>query len=194
MLAIINFVILLESTFLTLVFYNKSAGPVALEQKTGPSAWKKCTTYRFISGLFMGIAAVNYVIYYFYPLNIPLPETFPWNWYVSAIIAVIIAIPSGYILIKGMKDAGEETMITKKEHIMYGGIYKKIRHPQAVGELPFWWVMAFLLHSPFLCLYSILWIPVFILMCIAEEKDLLLRYGRPYEEYRSRTGMIWPGK
>ncbi|MBA7645814.1 hypothetical protein ES703_53573 [subsurface metagenome] len=37
--------------------------------------------------------------------------------------------------------------------------YILYRHPQAVGELPFWWVLAFLLHSPFLVLFSLVWIP-----------------------------------
>ena len=75
---------------------------------------------------------------------------------------------------------------------MYGGIYEKIRHPQALGELPFWWVIAFLLHSPFLVLYSLVWIPIFVLMCLAEEQDLLLRYGEAYEEYMQRTGRFFP--
>ena len=45
-------------------------------------------------------------------------------------------------------------------------------------------MIAFLLHSPFLVLFSAIWIPVFVLMCRAEERDLLIRYGSAYEEYR----------
>jgi methanethiol S-methyltransferase len=37
---------------------------------------------------------------------------------------------------------------------MYHGIYRRIRHPQAAGEVWFWWVFAFLLNSPFLALFS----------------------------------------
>jgi protein-S-isoprenylcysteine O-methyltransferase Ste14 len=192
MIAWLNFVVLVISTLLTLYFYVKSAGPAALEQKIGPIAYKKCTQYRFISGLFMGIVTINYIVYVFYPLPVPLPQTFLWSWWVSALIAVVIAIPSGYVWIRGMKDAGEETMVVKKEHTMYGGIYQKIRHPQAVGELPFWWVMAFVLHSPFLVLYSLVWIPIFIAMCWAEERDLLIRYGEAYREYQKRTGFLIP--
>lgn len=98
----------------------------------------------------------------------------------------------GYVWYRGMRDAGEETMVVKKEHTMYGGIYEKIRHPQAVGELPFWWVIAFLLHSPFLVLYSFVWIPIFIAMCLAEERDLRIRYGQAYVEYQKRTGFLLP--
>jgi hypothetical protein len=45
-------------------------------------------------------------------------------------MAFIIAIPSGYVLIKGIKDAGEETMVPKKEHQLYGGIYQKRINPK----------------------------------------------------------------
>jgi protein-S-isoprenylcysteine O-methyltransferase Ste14 len=192
MIAWLNFVILIISTLLTLYFYVKSVGPAALEQQISLDAYKKCTRYRSIAGLFMGVVTINYILYVFFPLSLPLPTTFPWHWWVSALIAVGIAIPSGYVWIRGMKDAGEETMVVKKEHTMYGGIYQKIRHPQAVGEMPIWWVIAFLLHSPFLVLYSFVWIPIFIAMCKAEERDLLIRYGEPYAEYQKQTGFMIP--
>ena len=192
MISWLNFAVLIVSTLFTLYFYVKSAGPAALEQKIGPAAYQKCTRYRFIAGLWMGVATVNYILYVFFPLPIPLPLTFPWGWWVSALIAVIIAIPSGYLFGRGMRDAGEETMVIKKEHTMYGGIYQKIRHPQAVGEMPLWWVIAFLLNSPFLVLYSFVWIPIFIAMCKAEERDLLIRYGEPYAAYQQQTGFLMP--
>ena len=188
----INFAILVVSAVFTLYFYIKSAGPAALEKRIGPSAYSKCTRYRILASLFMTLAGANYVVYYFYPLPVPLPRAFPWNWWVSGVIAVLIAVPSGYLLWRGMKDAGEETYWVRKEHQLYGGIYEKMRHPQAVGELPLWWVIAFLLHSPFLALYSLIWIPIFLVMCLAEERDLVLRYGESYLEYQKRTGCLIP--
>lgn len=188
----INLAALLVSTGLCLLFYVKSAGPASLEIKIGPAAYAQCTRYRALSGLFMTTATVSYVVAYFYPLPIPLPQSFPWSWSVSAGIAVLIAIPGGYLWIQGMKDAGEETMIVKKEHVLYQGIYEKIRHPQAVGELSIWWVIALLLNSPFLALYSVVWIPVFFLMCRAEERDLVIRYGQAYLDYQARTGFVFP--
>lgn len=192
MIAWLNVAVLILSTLLTLYFYVRSVGPAALEKKIGPEAYARCTRYRMLAGISMGIASANYVIYYFFPLPLPLPQTFPWPWWVSALIAVVIAIPAGYVFWRGVKDAGEETMVPKKEHSLYGGIYAKIRHPQALGELPFWFVIAFLLHSPFLVLYSFAWVPTFITMCLAEERDLLIRYGQAYEEYRARTGFLLP--
>jgi protein-S-isoprenylcysteine O-methyltransferase Ste14 len=188
----INFATLLLSTFLTLTFYVKSVGPAALAERIGEGAYKRCTIYRVLASVFMTIAMANYVIYVFYPLPISLAQTFPWSRWVSILMAVLIALPSGYIWFRGMKDAGEETMIVKEEHTLYGGIYEKIRHPQALGEMPFWFVIAFLLHSPFLVLYSIVWVPIFWIMCMAEEKDLLIRYGKAYEEYQKQVGAFFP--
>jgi len=91
-----------------------------------------------------------------------------------------------------MKDAGEEAITPKKEHSLYGGIYKKVRHPQATGEVFLWWVAAFILNSPFLAIFSIIWLPVFYIMCVAEEKDLVIRYGEAYLEYKRNTGFLIP--
>jgi protein-S-isoprenylcysteine O-methyltransferase Ste14 len=190
----INLAVLIVSTLLTLYFYVKSVGPATLEQEIGPIAYRRCTTYRFISGLMMSLASLCYIVYFLFPLPVPLPRTFPWSWWLSALVAAIIAIPASYLMYRGMRDAGEETMIVKKEHTLYGGIYEKIRHPQAAGELPFWWVLALLLNSPFLALYSFVWIPIFILMCLAEEQDLVIRYGEAYEQYREHTGFLLPKK
>lgn len=192
MVAGFNFGILVISSLLFLSFYVKSVSPASLEKRIGPSAYQRCANYRVISSFFMMIVAVNYMLYYWFPLQLPLPRTFSWSWRVSAIIALFIAIPSLYLMIRGAKDAGEETMTPKREHTMYGGIYTRIRHPQAVGEFPLWWVLAFLAHSPFLVLFSFVYVPVWYYMCVAEEQDLLIRYGEAYEEYRQKTGFWFP--
>ena len=184
----VNFAVLIISSCLFSVFYVKSVRPAALENSIGRSAYQRCATYRLISSVFMFVAAANYVLYYWFPLPVPLPRTFPWAWKISAAIAIVIAIPSVYLMYRGVKDAGEETMRPKKEHGMYGGIYKRIRHPQAVGELPFWWVIALFVHSPFLVLFSFAYVPVWYYWCRAEEKDLLIRYGAEYGEYMDRVG------
>jgi protein-S-isoprenylcysteine O-methyltransferase Ste14 len=191
MIAWINFAILLVAGLLFVYLYILSVGPAALEKKIGPSAYAVCARYRFISIVMMLVALGNYGVYYFYPLPVPLPRTFPWLWGVSAMIAVVLAIPSGYLMIHGMIDAGEEAMIPKKEHALYGGIYKIIRHPQA-WEAVLWFVVAFLLHSPFLVLFSFVWLPLEYAMVMAEERDLIIRFGQVSKNYRKRTGAFWP--
>jgi len=192
MLACLNFGILIAASMLFTGSYVKSVSPAALERTMGQRAYERCGQYRLIASVFMTVAAANYMVYYWYPLPVPLPRTFPWGWTVSALIALVIAVPSGYLMYRGIRDAGAETMEPKKEHEMYGGIYTKIRHPQALGEFPLWWAMAFLANSPFLVLFSCVYVPVWYYLCRAEERDLLLRYGEAYEAYCQRVGFWLP--
>jgi len=192
MIAWTNMAVLIVSALLFLYFYVRSVSPAALERKIGEIAYAKCKRYRQIAIVFEFITIVNYVVYYFYPLPIPLRQVFPWDYWISIVIAVAIGVPSGYLMYIGMKDAGEESIIPKKEHSLYGGIYKKMRHPQATGEVFLWWVAAFILNSPFLAIFSIIWLPIFYVMCLAEERDLVIRYGEVYLEYRKNTGFLIP--
>jgi len=172
-------------------FYIKSVQPAALEKEIGNKAWSLSARYRQASGIFMGINTLCYILYFLYPLK-GLPVTFPWNYPVSVLLAILITIPSSYLLVRSIKDAGEEALTPKKEHRMYQGIYTRIRHPMALGELQFVWVFSLLLNSPVLFVLSAAWVPVFYLMCIYEEKDLVLRYGDSYLEYMKTTGRFIP--
>jgi len=53
-------------------------------------------------------------------------------------------------------------------------------------------VLAFLVNSPFLALFSFAYVPVWYYFCVAEERDLLLRFGSVYEQYRRTTGFLLP--
>jgi protein-S-isoprenylcysteine O-methyltransferase Ste14 len=134
----------------------------------------------------------SYILYYFFPLPIPLGAKFPWNYWITFSIAILIGAPATYLMILGIRDAGEETLRPKESHKMYGGIYKLIRHPQAIGEVFLFLVTGFLLNSPFLSLYSLVFFPIFLVLCYAEEQDLLLRYGEAYADYCLLTGAFWP--
>jgi protein-S-isoprenylcysteine O-methyltransferase Ste14 len=187
----LNVLCLAVVTALTAILYIRSVGPAALERRIGPAAYARCARYRMAAMVCMVVAMVNYGLYYFYPLPIPLAREFAWSWWISAGIGLAIAIPSGYLLGRGMKDAGQETMRPRKEQKLYGGIYEKVRHPQA-WEALLWFSIAFWLHSPFLVLYSFVWLPVEYAMVMAEERDLVIRFGEEYEAYRRRTGAFLP--
>ena len=190
----INFITLIISTILMAFFYIKSVGPAALEQKIGEKAYVRCGRYRIIASIFELIAIINYAFYFFLPIPIPIPQFFPWLYWISFILGLVILIPCLYIMLKGVKDAGREALFPSKEHVLYKGIYEKIRHPQALGEVFLWWVAALLLNSPFLFLYSIIWFPLFYWFSKAEEKDLEIRYGQAYTDYKKRTGIFLPKK
>lgn len=192
MLAWINFAVLLIASLLFLLFYVRSVSPAGREKVIGPRAYQQCFYDRLVAGTLEFIITANFVLYYFYPLPTPLPDKFPWSWWVSLTIAALIGIPATILMVFGLRDAGEEAMRPKAEHTMYTGIYTKLRHPQAVGEVFLFLVMGLLLHSPFLTLFSLIYFPIFIIMCYAEEQDLLLRYGQAYAAYCQRTGAFLP--
>jgi len=188
----INFIALVMSTVLMAHFYIKSVGPAALEKEVGESAYPMCKQYRIIASAFEIVTVVNYLIYYYYSLPIDIPRFLPWEYWVSVVLGCVILIPSLTVMFKGLKDAGKESLEPKKEHTLYGGIYETLRHPQAVGEAPIWLAISFFLNSPFLILYSFLWFPIFYVFCLAEERDLVVRYGQSYLEYRDRVGFLIP--
>ena len=192
MIAWINFAVLLFASAVFLLFYVRSVSPAGREKSIGPRAYRLCFYDRMAAATLEFVITANYVLYYFFPLPTPLPDKYPWSWWVSLVIAMLIGIPAFTLMAVGLRDAGEEAMRPKKEHRMYGGIYTKIRHPQAVGEVFIFPVMGLLLHSPFLTLFSLVYFPIFIILCYAEEQDLLLRYGDVYADYCKRTGAFWP--
>jgi len=194
MIAWLNFASLVISSLIFLFLYIKSVSPAAMEKKIGEIAYKKAGQYRIAASILMFIIFANYILYYFYPLPLPLSKTFAWGWTISIVIGVLISLLGGSLMFRGIKDAGEETMVPKKGQTLYGGIYKYLRHPQALGEVTLWWAFAFFLNSPFLVIWSFVYIPIFALMCFYEEKDLVIRYGDTYRNYRDNTGLFIPRK
>jgi methanethiol S-methyltransferase len=174
MIAWINFVVLLVATLLVLYLELKSAKPAALEEKIGAVAYDRCTRYRMLASLLMGLAGVNYIIYFLYPLPMPLPRTFPWSWWVSVGIAVIFTIPAAYLWWREMNAAADESNWISSQP--YGDVYERNQHPHLASELPFWWSISFLLHSPFLVLFSLVWAIGLEIASSVEDRDLLLRY------------------
>jgi protein-S-isoprenylcysteine O-methyltransferase Ste14 len=189
----INVLVMGISSVSMLYFYVKSVGPAALEIKMGKEAYKRCGQYRMIASVAEMFIIITYIIYFFYPIKtIGIPQTFPWEWGISICIGIGIAIPSCYIMVKGLRDAGKEAMVPQIGQQLYQGIYKYIRHPQAIGELPLWWSASLILNSPFLTFYSIIFVPIFYMMIIAEERDLVIRHGKLYENYMEITGRFFP--
>ena len=100
----LNFIVLLVIfLFLSMWFYVKSVGPAALEQKIGEGAYEKCAQYRKVSGLLLYIGMIGYIVYFFYPLPVPLPRVFPIPYVITASIAILILTPCGYLMYRGTK-------------------------------------------------------------------------------------------
>jgi len=169
-----------------------SVMPVTREEERGEEAWAECAKLRSISFVFAGIMILNTILWVLFPVT-ELAWVLNSNPLFGIVIGAIIGIPCLMILRIAMKDAGEEMSSPQKGISMHGGIYKRIRHPGALGEMPLYVVVALFVNSFFLTIWMILFIVIFTPLHIHyEEKDLLKRFGEEYAEYRRTTPAIFP--
>lgn len=193
MASCLNLLSLLISSLGFSLFYGLSVSPARLARTKGEKAYRLAARYRLICSVCMSIAFINFILYRILPVSSdPLSPTFPWPYPISVAVAAALALPAGMLLVSALKAAGKVTLVPKKEHDLYRGIYEKIRHPQAIGELAFWYVTALLLDTPFLILVAVLYTPIWIVWCFLKEWDLSIRYGEEYLRYQARTGMFIP--
>jgi preprotein translocase subunit YajC len=162
MIARINLVVLIVATLLGLYFYVKRVGFKKTEiQNTQESL--KVIKYQTLAELLMTLVGINYVVYFLYPIPLFMPLSFSWGWRVSATIAVAIALLSSYYWWRSLPSQPHPATIL--------GTHDHFQDPQVLSDLSFWWVLGFLLHSPFLVMFSLMWIPIYFLFNWWEHKD-----------------------
>ncbi len=188
----LNFLILNIATIFCWYLYVLSVQPAHRAERFGEKAWIDCKRFRFVSGLLMGVMVMNLILWLWFPIDELAWPVHP-NPFVGIIIGITLALIFTPIWVKGILDAGMETMEPTKSTKMYGGIYNYIRHPQALGEMPWWIIIPLFLNSLVLVFWSTLMIIVISPIIIYfEEKDLVKRFGQEYIAYQQRTGAIIP--
>lgn len=188
----INFISLILSILLFCYLYTLSLQPKKRSETRGERAWKEAAVHRSIAGILEFVILLNTILWIWFPV----PQ-FDWkihsNMFFGIIIGIIITVLGSIIMVKGMIDAGSETAKPSEDTELYEGIYKYIRHPQSLGEFPIFIAVAFMVNSWFLViimfLFNVIYVPI---MVYYEEKDLIRRFGKDYEEYREKTGALFP--
>ena len=189
----LNFISLHVCAILFAYLTTLSVMPVTREEERGEQAWDECATLRNISFVFAGIMILNTIFWFWFPVS-ELAWVLNPDPLFGIIIGAIIGIPCIAILRVAMRDAGEEMGAPQKGISMHGGIYKRIRHPGALGEMPLYIVVALIVNSLFLTIWMTAFVFLFTPMHIYyEEKDLLKRFGEDYAEYRRTTPALFPG-
>ncbi len=173
--------------------YRSVAGSIQALAPEGRTELRS-VIFRIISAASLVLHFISYLLYKAFPAFKFIPAEFLWNRWFSLAAAIIIGLPSIVIWIRGMIDAGPESIAVKDRRASARGIYQKIRHPQALGKMALPLVAALILNSPFLILFSLLWIPAFYLLCRIEEKELELQLGEEYLNYKETTGFFVPRK
>ncbi len=187
-----NFISLILSVIFFCYFYFLSIQPMTREEKSGEQAWNECGKFRILASIFELVIITNNFLWIWFPIPLLNWLIHP-NFWIGIILCLIITIPGVIIMLKGVKDAGAETISPSKETEMYEGIYKYIRHPQSLGEFPIFIAIAFAVNSWFLVLIMFIFISVYLpIMIHYEEKDLIKRFGDKYREYQQRTGALFP--
>lgn len=188
----LNFVSLNVSALLFGYASILSVMPATHEEKVGEKAWRDCFRFRVCASMFMSLIIVNVILWVWFPLP-------PVNWpvhedpFVGMLVGIAIGVPLTPLWLKGMKDAGKETMKPSEDTEMFGGVYRHIRHPQTLGEMPWFIAIAFLANSLFLVLWTTLFVVLYTpIMIHFEEKDLVKRFGDAYIEYQRNTGALIP--
>ncbi len=188
----INLAILILSMLLFSILYVFSVMPATRGEKKGKEIWIKCRNLRIVASVFEGITLISIILWIWFPI-----EQLNWKifskWWVGIVVSLVIFIPGGIIVFKGVLDAGKETLTPSKDTEMYGGIYKHIRHPQTTGEMPMFPAIGLVVNSWFMVLIMTVFIIIYVpTVQYFEEKDLIKRFGVSYTEYQKTTGAFLP--
>lgn len=188
----INFILQNINASLFTILSIVSVMPVSLEERYGKRAWKICYYLRILMSIFIVGMVINMILWTWIPI-----EEFTWlvstNHMVSVLIGLIIIIPCSIILYLSLKHGGEEHMKPSEETKLHGGIYKVIRHPGIIGEMPWYFVIGFFMNSLFLVIWGSLFVIIYVPIYIHfEDKDLTKRFGEEYLIYREQTGALIP--
>ena len=176
------------------VFYILSVRPAQLERKIGQRSYKRCAVLRKLSFVGLSLCMISEVLYFFFPMDIGIKARMidgVLGWITSVSIGLLLSA-FATLIVKKVSKVAKDSFVPKKENQMFGGIYERIRHPQAIADVVYWFSFAFILNSAFLLFIAIIWIPVNLIIVLFEEKDLKIRYGSAYLEYMKRTRRFIP--
>lgn len=175
-----------------IALYMISVSPERLSRKMGEKAYDFCGRIRAIAIVLYIASYASFVLYHFFPVSGELSPPLPWNYGISLAFAALSAVYALIMVIWGMVDAGSEAIAPDKSSTLYNGIYRFIRHPQIIAELSWWFTTALFLNSYPLLIASCVWIIPFAAFAYVEDRDLLLRYGKPFEDYRKSVPAFFP--
>jgi methanethiol S-methyltransferase len=107
----------------------------------------------------------------------------------ALILLIAAAFQTDLLSFAGLRQIFEEE---KKGPLMTGGLYRYVRHPLYTFSLLILWLSPDMSLNSFLVYLAL---TVYILIgVIFEERKLLREFGEEYENYRSVTPMLIPGR
>jgi protein-S-isoprenylcysteine O-methyltransferase Ste14 len=110
--------------------------------------------------------------------------------YLRIPLAIIILVFAGYLAKKGLGIVFGE--VREKPIVIRKGVFSVVRHPIYLGAILFYLSALVLFFSIISSLIWILIILFYVYLCKHEEKLLLDKYGKEYEQYMSEIPMLLP--
>ncbi|MHA1612018.1 MAG: methyltransferase family protein [Promethearchaeota archaeon] len=191
---LINLISLIFSFLGLAILYLISLQPKKRESKVGEKAWKQSKDLRTVGFFCEALGILNIFLWTWFPIP-GLDWKITQNPSIVLIISLVLGIPCLIIMGIGVIQAGKESWEPHRETLLDQGLYRYVRHPQAVTEFPLFAIIALGINSWFLfvilTLYAIIYLPF---MKSVEEKDLVRRFGDNYKEYQEETGAFFPKK
>ncbi|KPK87696.1 MAG: hypothetical protein AMS27_01660 [Bacteroides sp. SM23_62_1] len=114
------------------------------------------------------------------------------KWYVQVIPGMIILAIAGYLARAGLKMVFGE--IREKPEVITKGVFSIVRHPVYLGSILTYLGMIVLTLSLFSVIIWIIAIVFYYYISRHEEKLLIAKFGKEYEDYMKKVPMLFPLK
>lgn len=111
-----------------------------------------------------------------------------------AVLVVIGVFVTATVLNLAIQGLGAPFAVALSRKIASGWLYSRTRNPMVLATLLFAVALGFWLQSLHVVLWAAAWLaPAWlILVRVYEERELELRFGASYLEYKRRTPFLWP--
>ena len=140
----------------------------------------------FLVTLHLFIVITNIIIYFWF-----ITEDFNPVSYLLSVIGVLIFICGIVIIFWGIYSLRAAVFVPENKLII-SGPYKFVRHPMYLGGIIGAFGLAMLAGSLLATIYSFLLAVVLSRISDAEEKDLVMRFGENYLEYKMKVSKLFP--
>jgi len=121
--------------------------------------------------------------------------TIPLPTYISyPFLLATGAFAAASVLNLAIQGLGAPFAIALSKKIANRWLYSRTRNPMVLGTLLFAVVLGFWLQSLHVVLWAAAWLSpaLLIFVRIYEERELELRFGAPYLDYKRQTPFLWP--
>ena len=179
---------------LILVFPVSWAGRKSLDKNPANDHLTQVTTaVHYVLVLLFGLAIIRAVI--------TRQDWSGWTLPIPSAIGLILGIISGLaallsVVNLALKGLGAPFAIALSRKLTADWMYARTRNPMVLSTLIFLLSLGLWFRSAFFVLWVVvLFAPALLFFVkVYEERELELRFGASYLEYKSRTPMLFPGK